>query len=742
MDNFEAKQKQLIKKLRQICDRKGKECNPKSSAVIFNQLALLYKEKSPDKISLLQSAALLNAALARQPHNEKFQEDLANLCTHVLDCAKAKQRKCLVTFSNNVAKEVAEMRAKVKKGLSKIRKIAKTANDSNRLSMEQENVKQVSLLQSVLSADYKRIMASISRTCIDIMGHPPCKYALVGMGSLARKEISPFSDFEHVVVLQNHQSTKKFTNAFKCYFRWYSVIFHVIVLNLRETILPAMCIPGLNDSSTRNGNWFYDAITTRGISFDGMMPHACKFPLGRTRKTKNKPFTTELIKPINEMVKYLTTEEDLKNGYKLSEVLTQTCFVEGNEDVYEMFRNEANKVTEQNFSAFLFLLKQLKEDAENYNLFRNLNMFIHSKSINIKRIVYRSVTLFISALGRLFEVGRASSFEIIAELKSFRRISENTANRLSHAVSVACLVRLSHYMLKKRQDDDLYQDHEVYGREKLKDLTKNVSQECLVKCLVTAYALQKFCESNLIIMEAFDFFLQEKEFSFYLMIMNHLGLQKQSTPLCDAYLADDEPLNCDVHTAHELLRTYLHSGQLSKFSKLLEKINQPESSVIREDSLYSSIKVMEINYFVSLGKYSQAISEGKAALNSGLMQEDSDKFSVIQLIGKSNLNLKNYRHALSNFRDCKQHFFKIRYFNIGYAKCICYISLSLLSIGRAQQSLHWAREGKNLLAQINATEDFGKRVNFVAIIDAIHLSIKTNSVEELCQVTQSLDFRP
>ena len=45
------------------------------------------------------------------------------------------------------------------------------------------------------------------------------------------------------------------------------------IINLGETILPSMNIEAIN-------GWFYDDITPRGVSFDGLLPQACKTPLG------------------------------------------------------------------------------------------------------------------------------------------------------------------------------------------------------------------------------------------------------------------------------------------------------------------------------------------------------------------------------------------------------------------------------------------------------------------------------
>ena len=706
---FQTLETQLIDELRRLCDNKGKEKNPEAAADIFNQMGLLYKTKSPDKISLLQSVALLNAALTRQPDNSKFKNDLTEMCNHVLHCAKAKQKKCLLKISCNVRKQIDVMRTNVKQNLMKIIKILDDAEASERLLKEQENVKQVYSTQNILSRHYKRIMASISEICFEIMGRPPCKYALVGMGSLAREEVSPYSDFEHIVVLENCHSKKKKRNTtnIKEYFRWYSVIFHVIVLNLQETILPAMCIPGLNDSSTSNGNWFYDGITTRGISFDGMMPHACKFPLGRTTKTKNKPFTTELIKPINEMVKYLTTEEDLKNGYKLSEVLTQTCFVEGDEDVYGKFSNKAKQVIKEHCGPSL-LSRQLNEDLENFSLIKNLKNFMFKKSINIKRIVYRSMTLFISALARLYNVDAASSFEIINKLKSSQTISDEATKILSHAVAVACHIRLSHYMSTKQQDDNIYRENEYRGMEKLKELTKFISQECLVKCLVTAFVLQILLQNNTYIGD-FDNSWEQHKLQARIHILNHLGLHQHALTLCNTQLAQNKTQHWqDVFFLYQSLTTYVILDQDSKIAELLKNLESISTFRLEDHPMYNDIKFMELGYLCNRKKFPEVVHGSEAILRSNLSTlQHKGRFHY--LIGRAKYNLKDYRGALNTFKNKAWNC-------VMKEDAIHIISLSLIAIGHQKQGVHWAREGRNLLDQLDATEELREMLNFSHII--------------------------
>ena len=153
------------------------------------------------------------------------------------------------------------------------------------------------------------------KECESRLGEPPCDYAIIALGSVARMEATPFSDLEFALLYSDPVMEDNIS-----YFRVMSHFLHLKVINLGETILPALVIEQLNDfrSSGPNSDWFYDSETPRGISFDGAMPWASKTPLGRMA-TKNKP-ALELIRTPEEMARLQNEEIALKEGYHLGKL--------------------------------------------------------------------------------------------------------------------------------------------------------------------------------------------------------------------------------------------------------------------------------------------------------------------------------------------------------------------------------------------------------------------------------------
>jgi len=436
------------------CDESGKETNPQKAAEILHQIGLIYRQRSPDKISLIKSAGLLNAAIVRNPLNvSQIKSDLSELCQHILQTAGAKiQNADLVKIAKLQKESFISLRNEVKKLLNIIVPIESIHSGKKLNKLNSNKYEEIQRINKKIANEYKRIMSNISQFCEKVMGIPLCQYAIIGMGSLAREEITPYSDFEHIILLRDNKNYKSCLN----YFKWFSVIFHVVILNFQETIVPSLNICSLNDCDSSLKNWFYDVTTPRGISFDGMMPHACKFPLGRQQHTKIKQFTTELIKPVNEMLKYLSSEADEKNGYHLANILTKTCFVFGDKQIFQQFANGVKRYQDakSQYETIADVRKQVKEDLNKFSTrFRLSNLQLH-KTINIKQLVYRSSTLFISALARIQNVSKNSCFDVINEMAENNKISQSTAHKLRCAIAIACEIRLRIYINKKSQCDN------------------------------------------------------------------------------------------------------------------------------------------------------------------------------------------------------------------------------------------------------------------------------------------------
>ena len=476
----------------EYCDDTGKETHPKYAAEIFHKLGKIYRRQSPNKLSLIKSVGLFNAAIVRNPSNlYEVKHDLSEICQHILKMADAKvQNADLLKKAHEVKQLFNELRNEVDELLDNL-EIQKIPTNNlparKKTKLANNKISSVQQINQLIACKYKQIMAGVGQFCEDGMGKPPCKYAIAGMGSLARSEITPYSDFEHIILLTDDKNYRSYVD----YFRWYSVIFHTIILNVQETDIYNLDIDNLNNKTLKLGNWYFDAYTPKGISFDGLMPHQSKFPLGR-KPTKNKPFETELIKPVSEMLEYLSSEADLKNGYPLSDILTKTCFVFGNEDVFKQFENSVENKLKQTPKPKRIeeVRHQVKDDLDNYSSRFRLAKLKSNNIIDIKQLIYRSSTIFIAALGRIHNILANSSFEIVNEMQKIGEVTKTTQDKLNYAIAIACEIRLKTYSKNKCQNDspiDLIQDDET-----VKQFFDLVGEANTIKYFQIAYCLQ--CE--------------------------------------------------------------------------------------------------------------------------------------------------------------------------------------------------------------------------------------------------------
>ena len=505
----------LASQLQLLCNNKGIENEPAKSAEIIHKIGLEHFKMSPDKISLIKCVGLLNSAISRSPNNvSEIKNDLHKICLNILQQAKAKDQTAdLLDQANHIKAQIQLMRIAANDALETTRELEQVlkTNVFDLMDQQTHKINSMKAIQEQIATQYTKIMINISKYCVDVMGSPPCKFAIVGMGSLARNEITPYSDFEHIVLLENQKNYEEHLE----YFRWFSVIFHIIILNLQETIIPSLNVIHLNDPAVELGDCFFDTHTS-GISFDGMMPHAA----------------TELIKSVNRMLEYLDSKDTFVNDYHLSDILMQTCFVYGDKSLHEEFENgiDLRKKYKSNEEMLEDIKIQVDEDMKVFGKRINLNKIKDNGTLNVKQLFYRTSTLMITAFGKIFYSKSLSCFDIINELAEKNKISENTKHKLSYAVAIACEIRLRVYMNAKSQQDYL----QVCESEKtvLLKILKFVDKHSIVSYFQITYCLHR--EIMFLLNADYRYlYLEESQFNIYILYI--LGLDEMVLSLLLKY---------------------------------------------------------------------------------------------------------------------------------------------------------------------------------------------------------------
>ena len=333
-------------------------------------------------------------------------------------------------------------------------------NASGNVNVEVKFRLAVEDLYRCISDDMKEFMKKILNQSIEKVGSPPCAFALVGLGSLARQEVTPYSDFEFIFLIDRD------TEEIRKYFRNLTYYMHIRVLNLQETLIPSLGLKKLNDTYTesKKDNWFWEE-GPRGVSFDGAFSFASKTPLGR-KPTTQKNWAVEFIKTPKQMAEFQKEDSMLKEGYHVASVLRQVVFVAGEASLVKTYNDEMEfilkgkaEVQAGSTHGTMSIIqketqKMLAKDVEKYapeiGAINNEGTLWH-----VKKEIYRLTSLVLNATSCLYDIKTASSWDVILQLKDRGFLGEQAAHNLSLALSIGTWLRLKAYMNNKSQAENI-----------------------------------------------------------------------------------------------------------------------------------------------------------------------------------------------------------------------------------------------------------------------------------------------
>lgn len=389
---------------------------------------VLYLEKLSDlylqKKNWVQAAKLLNCALAilEKNHPNASHDDLSAKLERIeVLFLESKEYKVSTHYGNFVVIS--------RKWLKETRNTA-IADFKQKIPPEQ--------MASQLTSGYCKLLRILIQNCQEQLGEPPCEWACIGMGSMARQEMCLYSDLEFAFLIE--KKTEKNLE----YFRTLAQLVELRIINLGETKFPIF--------AQLFGQEATDASpTSSGFCMDS----GGNTPLG-------KRGCYELIDTPLGLAQYQSPNW-MNDDIILTNALTTTCFVVGNEEIFSDYEKEKEKALNLTDGFLSFTGTSFRKRLALKLLQGNLIEFKpnlskekqETNAFGIKKELYRPLQSIISSIALFCGFKLTSTYEMVLELQKQGIFSLKGADNLVKTLKQILALRFEAHAFYQNEEEFL-----------------------------------------------------------------------------------------------------------------------------------------------------------------------------------------------------------------------------------------------------------------------------------------------
>jgi tetratricopeptide (TPR) repeat protein len=557
------------------------------------------------------------------------------------------------------------------------------------------------------------LVKGLINDCMEELGGLPktndkaVKYSIFGMGSMALGTMTPWSDLEFGILIQDGLE-KKDSERIKKFFRNLTFLLHIKVIRFGESPLRMLGIKELNDFTKRDitnaeTNWFFDDLTKSGFSFDGPHSHACKTPLGRKRFEGHEDF--ELIGTVEDLCEF-QDEKWWKSDPHLVQALNHIILIVGDNELLVSYIKKLGCYKEiSKERAF----KILKEDAEKLNPVSELVKADREGTIlNVKKEIYRFTDRILLAIGDCLGIGNMTNWQLLRQLATEGKLTAGGAKDLKLALGIATELRLRTYANNSGQREDM--SALCRYETSIKELQDNELVES-VFYLQNLEPLYKYYYVVMSLSSALEKVKENIELKEIVGISAHFY---SDTPTAKGYVykrflqyykaieeferVEERGLvdNNTLSNLYQIVGRY--QDALEGFSKVLKETDKKDYAVIA--GTLNNIG----NTYESLGKYQEALRYHQESLDMNRRIYKGDHASIaacLNNIGNVCQILGHYEQALQYYRESlKMRKIIYKDYHPDIADSLNNIGNVCQILGHYEQALQYYRESLEMRKKI------------------------------------------